>query len=297
MLIFFLKRPSFAKKELSLHLAKTIMLCIKAMAETRESIFRQANEVLESYDTISLEEMSAVKLMNRIDTKFVIPLVQLKPLLLTAASQYFVQAINDKCTAAYHTIYLDTDDHRMYNMHQTGRKVRQKIRVRTYEETGITFLEIKNKNNHGRTKKKRIEVPTFESVFQSDEASQFLEQKAWYTIDQLRPHVENYFDRITLINHGMTERLTIDLGLRFHNFDIDTRADIGHCVVIELKRDGLTHSPMQDIFLDMRILPGGFSKYCIGSAFTNPSLRHNNLKEKMHRVERFKLMQEGLLID
>jgi hypothetical protein len=267
------------------------------MAETRESVFQQINEVLATYQPISLEEMSAVKLMNRIDTKFVIPLVQLKPLLLTAASQYYVQVLNGKPTAGYHTIYLDTDDHRMYNMHQTGRKVRQKIRVRTYEETGVTFLEVKNKNNHGRTKKKRIEVPSFESVFQSDEASQFLIEKSWYTIDQLHPHVENFFDRITLINHGMTERLTIDLGLRFHNYDIDTRADIGHCVVIELKRDGLIHSPMQDIFLDMRILPSGFSKYCIGSAFTNPALRHNNLKEKMHRVERFRQMQEGLLID
>ena len=266
------------------------------MSETRESVFQQINDVLATYPPISLEEMSAVKLMNRIDTKFVIPLVQLKPLLQTAASQYYVQVLNGKPTAAYHTIYLDTDDHRMYNLHQTGRKVRQKIRVRTYEETGVTFLEIKNKNNHGRTKKKRIEVPSFESVFHSEEASQFLKQQSWYTIDQLHPHVENFFDRITLINHGMTERLTIDLGLRFHNYDIDTRADIGHCVVIELKRDGLTHSPMQDIFLDMRILPGGFSKYCIGSAFTNPALRHNNLKEKMHRVERFRQMQEGLLV-
>ena len=266
------------------------------MAETRESIFRQVDDVLGDYQPISLAEMSAVKLMNRIDAKYLIPLVQLKPLLETARSQYYVQVIDGKPTASYHTIYLDTDDHRMYELHQTGRKVRQKVRVRTYLETGTVFLEVKNKNNHGRTKKKRIEVPSFDSVFHSQEASEFVEQKSWFTIDQLHPHVENFFDRITLINHAMTERLTIDLGLRFHNLDIDTRADIGHCVVIELKRDGLTHSPMQDIFLDMRIHPGGFSKYLIGSAFTNPALRHNNLKEKMHRVERFRLQQQGLLV-
>ncbi len=266
------------------------------MAETRESIYGQVLDVLGTYGPISLAEMSAVKLMNRIDAKFLIPLVQLKPLLETAASQYYVQVINDKPIAAYHTIYLDSDDHRMYNLHQVGRKVRQKIRVRTYEETGVTFLEIKNKNNKGRTKKKRIEVPDFESVFHIDQASDFLEQQSWYTLDQLHPHVENFFDRITLINHGMTERLTIDLGLRFHNYELGTDADLGHCVVVELKRDGLIHSPMQDIFLDMRIHPGGFSKYCIGCAFTNPSLRHNNFKVKMHRVERFKLMQKDLLV-
>lgn len=41
----------------------------------------------------------------------------------------------------------------MYRMHHCGKKVREKIRVRTYLDTNDTFLEIKNKNNHGRTKK------------------------------------------------------------------------------------------------------------------------------------------------
>ena len=31
------------------------------------------------------------------------------------------------------------------------------------------------------------------------------------------------------------------------------------------------------------------SKYCIGCALTNPHLRRNNLKEKLHRIERLKV--------
>ena len=255
-------------------------------------------DLLKELKPITLDEMSSIKLMNRLDTKYVTTKAKLCQLLELVKGKYYVQETNGDLISPYRTTYFDTPDHAMYMQHHSGHCNRKKVRVRTYLSSGdLTFLEVKNKNNHGRTKKKRIEVPSFESVFQSEEASQFLIEKSWYTIDQLHPHVENFFDRITLINHGMTERLTIDLGLRFHNYDIDTRADIGHCVVIELKRDGLIHSPMQDIFLDMRILPGGFSKYCIGSAFTNPALRHNNLKEKMHRVERFRQMQEGLLID
>jgi dTDP-4-amino-4,6-dideoxygalactose transaminase len=30
------------------------------------------------------------------------------------------------------------------------------------------------------------------------------------------------------------------------------------------------------------------TKYCIGCALTNPQLRRNNLKEKLHRIERLK---------
>lgn len=251
--------------------------------------FQNINQVLEAFDPISLEEMGAVKLMNRIDTKQVIPLSQLARLLEIAAPEYYVQRIDGKATAAYHTVYYDTADHRMYNLHQAGRQVRQKIRVRTYEETNTTYLEIKNKNNHGRTKKNRIEVPNQDCITTLDEARNFIATKSWFTLNELSPHVENFFDRITLVNKGMTERLTIDLGIRFHNFDVNADADISHLVIVELKRDGLTQSPMQSIFQQMRIHPGGFSKYCIGCALTNPKLRRNNFKEKLHRVEKLKL--------
>ncbi len=262
----------------------------------RKEFMQQIEPTLSAFAPISLEEMGRVKLMNRIDTKQVIPLSQLIPLLQVAASDYYVQRIDGKGTAAYHTVYYDTADKRMYTMHETGRQVRQKIRVRTYLETGTTYLEIKNKNNHGRTKKKRIEVPGQEGLATLPEAQDFIDSKSWFTMDQLTPHVENFFERITLVNKQMTERLTIDLGIRFHNFDTDANADIGHLVIVELKRDGLTHSPMQEIFHQMRIHPGGFSKYCIGCALTNPDLRRNNLKEKLHRIEKLREATEALCL-
>lgn len=257
---------------------------------SRQQLFEQIYQALEQFEPISLEEMSVVKLMNRIDTKYVIPLAELLELLKEAAPEYCVQCIEGKRTAEYHTIYLDTADKRMYNAHQTGRKVRQKIRVRTYMDTNDTFLEVKNKNNHGRTKKKRILVPGCKEIFTDatlrDKADDFLRAKAWYLTSQLAPHVENYFERITLVNKGKTERLTIDLGVRFHNFDNNQEANIGHLVIVELKRDGLTHSPMRDILIRRHIQPGGFSKYCIGCTLTNPKLRNNNFREKLLRIRK-----------
>ena len=250
---------------------------------------------LQRFEPIGLEQMKGVKLMNRIDTKYVIPIAQLAPLLRIAAPDYYVQCTDGKRTASYHTIYLDTADHRMYNLHQSGRKVRQKIRIREYEDTHNTFLEVKNKNNHGRTKKKRIEVPgcTVEAntCLQTlpQESSAFIAEKSWFKLSDLKPHVENRFERITLVNRAFTERLTIDLGVSFHNDENTRDADIAHLVIIELKRDGATFSPMYNLLVRLHIHPGGFSKYCIGCALTNPQLRRNNLKEKLHRIERLKV--------
>ena len=61
---------------------------------------------------------------------------------------------------------------------------------------------------------------------------------------------------------------------------------MGALVVIEVKRDGLCPSPMLGILHQLRIQPHGFSKYCMGSALTNPALRINRFKPKLHDVER-----------
>lgn len=253
---------------------------------------------LTQFAPIGLEDMMAVKLMNRTDTKYVVRLSKLVELLQAAKDDYFVQTNNagDRI-AGYHTVYLDTPDHQMYMRHEKGHKPRQKVRMRTYLDTNETFLEIKHKNNHGRTGKKRMVM-----TLQNDdaEANQLvpkvlakLKQPPLFThIDgqlapgQLQPDtlmsvMDNWFERITLVNRGMTERLTIDLNLRFHNFETGQEASMEQLAIIELKRDGHHPSPMHDLLIRMHVHPGGFSKYCIGSTLTNPNLVNNNFKEKL----------------
>ena len=98
--------------------------------------------------------------------------------------------------------------------------------------------------------------------------------------------LENRFDRITLVNKGKTERLTIDTNLRFHNIVTDSYRFMDGAVIIELKRDGNVPSPILRMLRDLRIKPHGFSKYCIGSAFTNEALHRNRIKPKMHDIEK-----------
>ena len=182
---------------------------------------------------ITLEEMSGIKLMNRTDTKFVATLEQLHAFLLAVRGKYYIQEINSKRIANYHTTYFDTADYQMYGIHHAGRQVREKIRVRTYLDSDDTFFEIKNKNNHGRTKKKRISVKGLHSIEQEREnIVPFMAKHAWYTIDKISPVIENWFSRITLVNYQKTERLTIDFNLRFHHLKSDGRQQLQRVAII-----------------------------------------------------------------
>ena len=118
--------------------------------------------IIRSFEPISLAQMESVKLMNRIDTKFAVPMTVLPAILEAVQADYYAQEIDGKRIATYDTMYYDTDSLDMYIRHHDRQLVRQKIRVRQYVDSNLTFLEIKRKNNKGRTKKKRIVVPGFD---------------------------------------------------------------------------------------------------------------------------------------
>ncbi|MBP5770733.1 MAG: polyphosphate polymerase domain-containing protein [Bacteroidaceae bacterium] len=237
---------------------------------------------------ISLDDMSGIKLMNRTDTKFVTNKRKLSELLELAQGQYFAQQIDGQRIANYRTTYWDTPSHRFFLEHHNARAPRQKIRVRTYLDSNLTFLEVKTKNNHGRTKKKRITVPSQERQDVVDAGgTPFIQGLTGATFDDIIPTVQNQFQRITLVNYGKTERLTIDFNVHFHNFETVRDEGTGELVIIELKRDGNVFSPVLDILRQLRIKPSGFSKYCIGSVMTNDKLKNNLFKPKLVRISKY----------
>ena len=243
------------------------------------------DELLKPFDTITLEEMKSVKLMNRTDTKFVTNTSKLYQLFKMAQQDYYVQVIDGERNLDYDTTYFDTTAFDMYNMHQSGHLNRQKIRFRTYCINHLQFMEVKTKNNHGRTKKKRIEVSDMD--LNDEEKRQFLHKHLRYEVEKLQPVLSNHFSRVTLVNKGMTERLTIDTGLNFHNVLNGSDKDMGQLVVIELKRDGLVFSPVLQMLRQLRIQPHGFSKYCMGSALTGQDhLPVNRFKCKLIEINK-----------
>ncbi|MGM9705228.1 MAG: polyphosphate polymerase domain-containing protein [Prevotella sp.] len=264
-------------------------------------------DILSKYEPITLAEMKGIRLMNRTDTKFVTTTERLKELLLMARMAYRAQEIDGRRIARYYTVYFDTDECDMFHVHQCGVLNRQKLRIRSYVDSGLNFLEVKTKNNHKRTKKQRVTVegfsplaPRYDMIFDNDGIDEmedangyvdFINSHLRYDADSLAPQIENRFNRITLVNNNKTERLTIDTDLRFHNLSTGRDMSFDGIAVIELKRDGQVYSPILDMLLDLRIKPMGFSKYCMGAAFTNDTLRCNRFIPRMHTVG--KLMQEA----
>ena len=110
------------------------------------------NDILSHFAPITLEEMNDVRLLNRTDTKFVTTVPVLRRLLTMAQDDYYAQVIDGECIAPYYTVYFDTDDCAMYQKHESGHTNRQKLRIRSYVNSGLNFLEVKTKNNRGRTK-------------------------------------------------------------------------------------------------------------------------------------------------
>ena len=244
--------------------------------------------VWEDMPTITLDEMAGIKLMNRVDTKYVMCESQLEELLQMAVEEYSVQVIGDVRACRYNTLYYDTADYDMYTRHHNQQLTRQKIRTRCYKESGQHFIEVKNKTNKGRTKKKRITIPAsaFADVANHAPAEVFLRERAAYAPEAIEPALTTAFERITLVNKAHTERLTIDVNLRFGNVRKATEGEMQGLVIVELKQDGTYFSPMKEILQRLRVKPFKVSKYCLGTVLTNADVKQNRYKRKVRMIEK-----------
>lgn len=246
-------------------------------------------ELWQRMRTITLSEMRSVKLMNRIDTKYVLSYDEVLRLIETAAdNDYFVQIIDGVRACRYETLYYDTAEREMFVQHHNRKLTRQKLRTRTYVESGITFFEIKNKSNRGRTKKRRTEIEprAFTSFASSCKATELLAQYSHYTPDDVWPALTTHFTRITLVNPKLTERITIDLELSYEDLRSHTKASIPEMAIVEIKSNGNVESLTKRILRDMRIPTLKVSKYCLGTTLTVESIKYNRFKEKIRRVEK-----------
>jgi len=244
---------------------------------------------LEGIAPISLEEMDAIKLMNRVDTKYLTDEAHLVDILADAArAGYRALETEGEKISVYDSVYFDTAGLKMFRDHHNRRLKRQKVRTRSYVASGTAFLEIKRKNNKGRTSKKRIGIPVGElQDFSGDDAAcDYLSRKSWFTVDELSPALETIFSRITLVNPAKTERLTIDTGLQFRNLRTGRECTLRDAVIIELKQDGHADSPMKRILLDHRVKPVRISKYCIAVTLTEPAARSGRFKAKVRQIEK-----------
>lgn len=234
---------------------------------------------------IGLEDTDKVRLMNRTDTKYLANQNLLLKFLELTKGNYMVLSAAGNAVSVYSTTYYDTADHHFYMLHHNGMRPRIKVRVRTYLDTATTFLEVKNKDNHDKTHKSRMRLIS-PADMDTDEDEVFLEDKADVKIGDIHPCLANSFHRLTLVDKNYTERLTIDFDVEFSNLETGLSRELGNLVIMELKRSSKSDSPALDALLRLRVKPQSFSKYCIGTYLTNPTIKHNRFKKKLVAIGR-----------
>lgn len=238
---------------------------------------------MNGFEPITLDQMNQVKLLDRMDFKYTFNINQLPKVLELARPHYRVFVINDLRYGHYETRYFDTPDYQMYTKHHNGKKNRTKVRFRSYLDSGQSFFEIKNKNNKGRTKKDRIKHG-FKDYSIHDKSSDLLIGKTIYQPENLIEAIRVYYNRITLVNKDMTERLTIDFSMNYiHHGDT---ASYDKLAIAEIKQDKSSGSPFRQIMKEMRIFQGSISKYCLGIATLEPTVKKNNFKVKINHVNK-----------
>jgi VTC domain len=245
----------------------------------------QFKYVLDTFLPIGLDKMDRVKLMNRIDTKFLGSVSDLEYLLSKLLRDYYILEIKNERIQSYHTVYYDTADFQFYRMHHNGKLNRLKIRFREYESSQISFLEIKKKSNKKRTDKKRIQSNICNNGLK-DFQEDFINNSTSVNANQLEEKLHNHFDRITLVGKERNERITIDLNLGFQTLKNNKRT-LHNLVIIELKQDKDSGwSPIKQILKENRFRKHGFSKYCVGSMLCHPQLKYNRFKEHSRLIEK-----------
>lgn len=237
--------------------------------------------VLSGFVPISLDAMEHVKLLDRIDTKYIMHEDQLMECLLAIADEYSILGIDGKLTHPYETLYFDTPEFKLYQMHHNGIQNRYKLRCRKYVDSGISFFEVKTKTNTSRTIKKRIQVEDIPETLNE----LLLQHVSSHTPDEYHnyiPSLRVFFDRITLVNKHANERLTVDLNLRYTSKGFEKR--IQHLVIVEVKQEKHAVSPFRELMKMQRHPKNYMSKYCLGLICLNKTLKMNHFKQKMHAL-------------
>lgn len=236
--------------------------------------------VLKQMTPITLSEMESVKLMNRVDSKYMFNSQALIEILNACINDYSVVMIENKTYSTYSTLYYDTRSYDLYHQHHSGKLNRYKIRKRTYVESNLHYLEIKFKSNKGRTTKNRIKLKTNNI----NEAPEFIEKETNIKIDQLIPSVEIAYNRITLVNKNYPERITIDVNLTLTKDTVNR--SFPNLIIAEVKQDKLAKSKFVDLMNELRIKEGAVSKYCLGVSNLVNEVKKNNFKENNQRINK-----------
>lgn len=240
--------------------------------------------ILNEFKAIDLSEINKNSFLDRKDTKFFIPEEKINEFLERIKLNYLVLQVNGARLGEYETHYFDTPDLTLYKNHHHGKLNRYKIRIRTYVNSALSFLEVKFKSNKGRTVKSRIKYNILNKL--NETALNFIKEKGFKNPELLVPSVVINYRRITLLEKNLLEKITIDTLLHFKNNN--TSKSIDNIAIIEIKQHNKLISDAVMNLKKMGIKPVSISKYCLAIISLYPNVAKNNFKPKLHQLNKIR---------
>jgi hypothetical protein len=254
------------------------------------------NELLSRFESHGLGDIDKAKLMHRVDTKYLLPIRDLEPLLPFLARSYSVLEIDNLRLFSYRSTYYDTSGLEFYRMHHNGKKNRFKIRLRHYLDSGDQYVEVKHKTNKSVTRKNRV-------LYNERQANKRrINELVSIPFGANRPPLLKSlvcsYDRIALADENNGERLTLDLNLSFKDPKRHRGEQAHQVFVAEVKRQ---NRKIPSVFCDLmdrfRQKPISFSKYCIGCALIHSSqLKINRFKSTLMALDRMSRQRTAIAL-
>ncbi len=236
-------------------------------------------------------QLAAAPLMNRVDTKYLLTKDVLGRLVEGLPNHYSILETEGTRWFTYDTVYYDTPERHLYAAHHNGKLNRYKVRTRHYRDAGLTFLEVKHKNNQRRTIKHRIpldnelELADGKPLY-SEAIERFLAHTAGLSAAGMLPTLFVQYRRATLMNQCAEERITVDVDLRFRCLQTGEAIALPHYALVEAKcASKQASSEMAHRLKCLGIHATKFSKYCVGSALLHRDcLKTNRFKPVLDRL-------------
>jgi VTC domain len=240
---------------------------------------------LARFPPADLALLQARALLQRSDTKFLVPIALLPALLGELPAHYAVLGAPGALGSPYRTLYFDTPELRCFHDHRRGRRLRHKLRIRTYDDRRLTYLEIKSRRSSALTDKARLELP-YDQGHLDERCAALIAARCQLDAAQLRPQLWIDYRRLTLIGLHREERCTLDFSLSVADVDhTRTTAALDGLAFLEVKQpEPDPASPMLRALRALQQRPRSLSKYLVAVCELHPEERANQLRPTLRAV-------------
>lgn len=225
---------------------------------------------------VELVQLNAeAELLHRVDRKYLLSEAEVLHLLESLPANTRVLDIDGEREFAYRSTYFDTPDLASFLAAAHRRPRRGKVRQRTYESSGDSFLEVKVRRSSWTTKERIPWQPELNRRFVDDS----LAHGGVQLIGELTPQLVVGYRRSTLLLPDASARITIDSQLQFDLADGSPHVQLQDTWIVETKTD--QHPCVADKLLwQSGCRPVHVSKYATGLALLRPELPNN----RWHRL-------------